>query len=79
MDVDDYMGIGNVIGKLGKPRLMLIKALCCEKYGKRNHTAEEMTKVIGENRLGLYKSDGRLRNQQVIQDAMSDAYKKLKS
>ena len=69
----------NIIGKLGKPRLNLIKALCREKYGERNHTAEEMNKVIAENEIGLYKSDGRQRNIQVIQDAMTQAYKRLKS
>ena len=76
MDVDDYMGM-NVIGKLGKPRMNLIKAMCREKYGDRNWTADEINEVIRENELNLYSSDGRIRTKKQIQNAMSIAHEKL--
>ena len=76
MDVDDYMGM-NVIGKLGKPRMNLIKAMCREKYGDRNWTADEINEVIRENELNLYGSDGRIRTKKQIQNAMSIAHEKL--
>ena len=76
MDVDDYMGM-NVIGKLGKPRMNLIKAMCREKYGDRNWTADEINEVIRENELNLYSSDGRIRTKKQIQNAMSIAHQKL--
>ena len=78
MDVDVYM-VANVIGKLGKPRMNLIKAICHEKYGERNWSAEEINNVISENELNLYTSDGRIRTQKQIQDAMGIAYEKLKT
>ena len=78
MDVDDYMGM-NVIGKLGKPRMNLIKAICHEKYGDKNWSAEEINEVISDNGLNLYTSDGRIRTQKQIQDAMGIAYEKLKT
>ena len=68
----------NVIGRLGKPRLSLIKALCGRKYGERHHTASEMNTVIAENELHLYRANGSIRTEKQIQDAMSEAHKKLK-
>jgi len=78
MDVDVYMGM-NVIGKLGKPRMKLIKAICHEKYGDKKWSAEEINEVISDNGLNLYTSDGRIRTQKQIQDAMGIAYDKLKT
>jgi len=78
MDVDVYMGM-NIIGKLGKPRMNLIKAICHEKYGDKNWSAEEINEVISDNGLNLYTSDGRIRTQKQIQDAMGIAYEKLKT
>lgn len=75
IEVFKYM---NVIGRLGKPRLSLIKALCSEKYGHRHHTAQEMLSVISENNLQLYTSTDRLRPEKQIADAMSIAHKKLR-
>ena len=80
MDINDievfkYM---NIIGRLGKPRLALIKALCSKKYGQRNHTAIEMNTVIAENELHLYRANGSQRPEKQIQDAMSEAHKKLR-
>ena len=71
------MSYKNVIGRLGKPRLKLIKGLCREKYGIRHHTAQEMLSVISENGLELYTPTGRLRPEKQIADAMSKAHKKL--
>ena len=48
----------NIIGRLGEPRLRLIRALCAEKYGQRYHTATEMNGVIAENELNLYRDSG---------------------
>jgi hypothetical protein len=67
----------NVIGRLGKPRLKLIKVLAREKYGERNHSAMEINTVIAENELQLYKSNGSLRTEKQIADAMSKAHKRL--
>ena len=78
MDVDVYM-VANVIGKLGKPRMNLIKAICREIYGDRNWSAEEINGVKSDNGLNLYTSDGRIRTQKQIQDAMTIAYEKLKT
>jgi GH35 family endo-1,4-beta-xylanase len=77
MDVDVYMG-RNIIGRLGKPRLRLIRALCYEKYGDRNYTADEMNEVIDENQLSLYNTNGSQRKEKQIQDAMTIAHKRLK-
>jgi len=68
----------NVIGRLGKPRLKLIKALAREKYGERNHSAMEINTVIAENELQLYKSNGSLRPEKQIANAMSIAAKMMK-
>ena len=68
----------NIIGRLGEPRLRLVKALLSEKYGDRNHTAQEMLSVIHENDLQLYTTTDRLRPEKQIQEAMSIAHKKLK-
>ena len=76
IEVLEYMS-RNVIGRLGKPRLKLIKALAREKYGNRNHTAVEMNTVIVENELHLYKANGSLRSEKQVADAMSKAHKKL--
>ena len=83
MDIDGievfkYMN-KNVIGRLGEPRLRLVKALLSEKYGERNHTAQEMLSVIHENDLQLYTAADRLRPEKQIQEAMSIAHKKLKA
>ena len=64
--------------KLMTPRLRLIKALCREKYGNRNHTAIEMNEVIAENEIHLLKANGTMRPDSQIQEAMSIAHKKLK-
>ena len=77
MDVDDYMGM-NVIGKLGKPRMNLIKAICREKYGQRYWNANEMMAVIHENKLSLFH-EGKDRTEKQIADAMKVAYEKLKT
>ena len=69
----------NIIGRLGKPRLRLIKALLCEKYGERPHTATEMNSVIAENELSLFNTKGKQRTEKQIQDAMSVAHEKLKA
>lgn len=74
-EVLEYM---NVIGRLGKPRLSLIKALCAKKYGPRYYTATEFNAVIAENELQLYRDSGSLRTEKQIQDAMSIAHLKLK-
>ena len=74
-EVLEYM---NVIGRLGKPRLSLIRALCAKKYGTRPHTAIEMNTVIAENELHLYRANGSQRTEKQIQDAMSIAHIKLK-
>jgi hypothetical protein len=68
----------NIIGRLGEPRLRLVKALLSEKYGERKHTAQEMLSVIHENDLQLYTTTDRLRPEKQIQEAMSIAHKKLK-
>ena len=68
----------NVIGRLGKPRLKLIKVLAREKYGERNHSAMEINTVIAENELQLYKSNGSLRPEKQIADAMGRAAKMIK-
>ena len=68
----------NVIGRLGKPRLKLIKVLEREKYGERNHSAMEINTVIAENELQLYKSNGSLRPEKQIANAMSIAAKMMK-
>ena len=57
----------------------LIKAICREKYGEGNWSAQEINEVISENGLNLYTSDGRIRTQKQIQDAMTIAYEKLKT
>ena len=75
IEVYEYM---NIIGRLGKPRLSLIKALCSQKYGQRHHTAIEMNTVIAENELHLYRANGRTVTEKHMQDAMSKAHKKLK-
>jgi len=67
----------NIIGKLGKPRMKLIKALCDEKYGDKNWSADEINTVIHENTLQLYTSDGRKRTEGGIKRAMKEAFKKL--
>ena len=72
------MAYKNVIGRLGPPRLKLIKALCREKYGDRNHTAIEMNTVIAENEMHLYKANGSLRSEKQIANAMSIAAKMIK-
>ena len=64
--------------KLMRPRLKLIKALCRDKYGDRNHTALEMNEVIAENEIHLLKANGTMRPDSQIQEAMSIAHKKLK-
>ena len=69
----------NIIGRLGKPRLRLIKALLREKYGERHYTATEMNSVIAENELSLFNSKGKQRTEKQIQDAMSVAHEKLKA
>ena len=69
----------NVIGKLGAPRMKLIKALLCERYGDRQHTAQEMLSIISDNNLQLYTPTNRLRPEKQIQDAMSIAAKMLKN
>ncbi len=71
------MAYKNIIGRLGPPRLKLIKALCREKYGDRNHTAIEMNTVIAENELHLYRANGSQRSEKHIADAMSKAHKRL--
>ena len=76
MDVDVYMGV-NIIGRLGKPRMNLIKALCGEKYGEKNWSADEINEVIHENKLQLYTSDGRKRTEGGIKRSMKEAFKKL--
>lgn len=68
----------NIIGRLGEPRLRLIKVLLAERYGKRNHTAQEMLSIISDNDLQLYTPNGRQRPEKQIADAMSKAHKKLK-
>ena len=68
----------NIIGRLGGPRLRLIRALLSEKYGERHHTAQEMMSVIHDNDLQLYGATDRLRPEKQIQEAMSIAHKKLK-
>jgi hypothetical protein len=78
MDVDVYMG-RNIIGKLGKPRMNLIKAICYEKYGEKNWSADEINEVIHENNLQIYNSDGRLRTEGGIKKAMKEAFQKLES
>ena len=77
IEVLEYMK-RNIIGRLGEPRLKLIRALLAEKYGKRNHTAQEMLSVIHDNDLQLYGATDRLRPEKQIQEAMSIAHKKLK-
>ena len=72
------MAYKNIIGRLGPPRLKLIKALCREKYGDRNHTAIEMNTVIAENELHLYRANGSQRSEKQIADAMSKAAKMMK-
>tara|TARA_R110000824_G_scaffold47416_4_gene135055 strand:+ start:3631 stop:3849 length:219 start_codon:yes stop_codon:yes gene_type:complete len=67
----------NIIGKLGKPRMNLIKALCSEKYGEKNWSADEINTVIHENELHLYASNGRIRTEGGIKRSMKDAFKKL--
>ena len=64
--------------KLMGPRLKLIKALCCDKYGERHHNACEMNDVIAENELHLLKTNGTMKPDTQIQEAMSVAHKKLK-
>ena len=64
--------------KLMTPRLRLIKALCRDKYGERNHTAIEMNEVIADNEIHLLKANGTMRPDSQIQEAMSIAHKKLK-
>ena len=68
----------NIIGKLGAPRLRLIRALLCERYGDRNHTAQEMLSIISDNNLQLYTPTDRLRPEKQIQKAMAEAHSKLK-
>jgi len=77
IEVYEYMK-NNIIGRLGEPRLRLIKALLAEKYGKRNHTADEMLCVINENNLQLYRANGGQIPERQIANAMSIAHKKLK-
>ena len=76
IEVFKYM---NIIGRLGAPRLRLVKALLSEKYGERHHTAQEMLSIIHENDLQLYTTTDRLRPEKQIQEAMSIAHKKLKA
>ncbi len=64
--------------KLMTPRLRLIKDLCRDNYGERNHTAIEMNEVIAENEIHLLKPNGTMRPDTQIQEAMSVAHKKLK-
>ena len=70
--------MANVIGRLAEPRMRLIKALCNKKYGDRHHTSLEMNTVIAENAIHLYKANGNQRSEKQIQDAMTEAHKKLK-
>ena len=77
-EVLEYMS-KNIIGRLGAPRLRLVKALLSEKYGERHHTAQEMLSIIHENGLQLYTTTDRLRPEKQIQEAMSIAHKKLKA
>ena len=70
--------MANVIGRLAEPRMRLIKALCNKKYGDRHHTSLEMNTVIAENAIHLYRANGNQRSEKQIQDAMTEAYKKLK-
>ena len=64
-------------GKLIKPREMLIKALCKEKFGDRNWSAIEMLEVMAENDLQRYTPMGRDKTEKQLQDAMTIAYNKL--
>ena len=81
MDINDIEVLEhmkkNIIGRLGEPRLRLIKVLLAEKYGKRNHTADEMLSVISENNLQLYRANGSQIPEKQIANAMSIAHKKL--
>ena len=41
-EVLEYMS-KNIIGRLGAPRLRLVKALLSEKYGERHHCRDELS------------------------------------
>ena len=64
--------------KLMEPRMKLIKALCNEKYGTKYWSAGQMMEVIHENNLSLYNKEGKDRPAKQIQNAMAEAYKKMK-
>ena len=64
--------------KLMEPRMKLIKALCNEKYEPKYWSAGQMMEVIHENNLSLYNKEGKDRPAKQIQNAMAEAYKKMK-
>ena len=59
-------------------RFKVIQKLVKKKYKSKRPTAIQIQKIIMDNDLSLYKSDGKKRSREVVGKAVAKAFEKTK-